>query len=315
MITAPRRSDDSVQRFQWKNVQKAIKPIREHLDLISSTVGMIANACFLAGALFSSIPEKITRTAFVAMNTIGFLYLDWQVSFTIKTSRDCQMAYQARNWPTWSMTALKAISAVSDFLLMSAGLIASLALWSNRSYMATAIYTVTRPWGVTFIFIAIVLDVSTYVANRYLRASLPLLLEDSAVSERASNVLGALKAYSRGETLEGIPMEDVLFASRIRTSMDKYTLETLEMKLNTNEAVDRAQLLAEVNKNIATQLTNERNTLGLRALGYVGLYLCKAHPNTIVQPITYFATSLLYTANRAYKKWREAQQRSNLLSV
>ncbi|TXI39843.1 MAG: hypothetical protein E6Q59_04175 [Nitrosomonas sp.] len=106
--------------------------------------------------------------------------------------------------------------------------------------------------------------------------------------------------------------EEAHLAAQIRASMDKYTLAVLLAKLKNEETPDYIALLKQIKDNVATQLISDRNTLGLRGFGYLALGLNKAYPDTLVQPITYFATSLLYTANRAYKKWCEARQRAML---
>ncbi|MDP1834905.1 MAG: hypothetical protein Q8K75_03155 [Chlamydiales bacterium] len=279
-----------------------LKPIREHLDLISMTISTVANAVFLAGKLFTQVPSRVTRSAFVALNVVGFLYLDWQVSFTIKTARDSLLALKLKVWHIAILTAVCTVNAISDMALMTAGLAAALASWASRPEVATAIYTVTRPWGISFLFVAIAMDVSYYA----LRRSVACELKDLNSSRRFQNIFSALVGKARRSN------GDDVTAVKIRASMDKYTLETLLNKLQGR--FDPTVLMKQVKENVNTQLDAERNNLGLRAIGYAGLFLCKAYPDSLVQAITLFATSLLYTANNAYKKWHEARQRDVILS-
>jgi hypothetical protein len=278
-----------------------LKPIREHLDLISMTISTVANAVFLAGKLFTQVPSRVTRSAFVALNVVGFLYLDWQVSFTIKTAKDSLLALKLKVWHIAILTALCTVNAISDMALMTAGLAAALASWATRPEIATAIYTVTRPWGISCLFIAITIDVSYYL----LRRSVACELKDLNHSRRFQNIFSALLGKVRSTS------RDDITAAKVRASMDKYTLETLLNKLQGR--FDATAVMKQVKENVNTQLEAERNNLGLRAIGYVGLFLCKAYPDSLVQAITMLATSLLYTANNAYKKWHEARQRDAIL--
>lgn len=273
-----------------------LKPLREHLDLISMTVSTVANAVFLAGKLFTQVPTKATRSAFVVLNVVGFLYLDWQISFTIKTAKDSLLALKLKVWHVAVLTAVCTVNAISDMALMTAGLTAAIASWASRPAIATAIYTVTRPWGISFLFVAIALDVSYY----FLRRSVACELKDASGSQRLQAIFSALLGKPSN-------IQNNIMASNIRASMDKYTLETLLNKLRGH--FDAAVVMKYVKENVYTQLEAERNNLGLRAIGYVGLFLCKAYPDSLVQAITLFVTSLLYTANNAYKKWHEARQR------
>ncbi len=297
-----------VRQSPYTPIMSFLKPIREHLDLIASTVSTIANTLYLAGKLFSSVPVMVMRSAFVAVNTVGFLFLDWQISFTLKTAKDCSVAMCLRSWKRFMLAAISTISAVSDLFLMLGGLAASIALWMQRPAVSAALYTVMRPWGVLFLFVAITLDVSYYYANRHLVQQLDAVGHSRATSEHARNILRVLSTQSA----EGIPRQDTLLAVSIRCTMDKYTLEKLLEKVNASTISKQTSLvlLRQIRANVATQLESDGNNLGLRALGYIGLFLCKAYPDSLVQATTLFVTSLLYTANRADKKFQESVQRS-----
>ncbi len=283
-----------------------LKQLREHLDLISYTVTMVSNAVFLAGKLFSTVPELVTRTSFLLMNTVGLLYLDWQVSATVKSSKDCQLARRVCNWPLVGQTALCTLNGASDTLLIIGGFLASLASWAKYPSVRATLYTIMRPWGVTFIFVAAGLDVLYYLTYRRVTQQLERVCQAPDSVLRAKCILHILKGGD-GDS------NDAHLASLVRASMDKYTLEVLLSRLDDKDT-DSLLLLTQIKENIATQHITERITLGLRAIGYVALGLNKAFPDTLVQPITYFATSLLYAANRAYKKWQEARQRQAIVS-
>ncbi len=315
--------DRKVESFANSRVGRAIdhyarhpkqlfESIRQHGDIISNVGYLI----FTAGMLIPWVPEKITQIAFVAVNAMGILYLDFMVSFTVKTGGDCYFSCFARSWSTAALTAFRTINAVSDTALMALGLIASCALLLSKPKVATTIYAVTRPWGLTFLVVAIALDICNYVAYKTLSDRVKTLSKDDNASDRMRNILRDWKNFGWRGGLEGDKEERDL-AARIRATMDKYTWKTLKGILDVIDVdnADSARITRGFNavmQNIETQRVTERNTIGLTVINYVALGVGKALPNTIWQGLSYLSASILNTLNQCYKKGRQHGQREDL---
>lgn len=294
-------------RDSWTGFQPILKPIREHLDLISSTTSTIANFVFLSGKLFAQIPATLTRSAFVVMNSIGLLYMDWQVSFTLKTTKDSVMSLKMDVWQLVALTVAATVSGISDLLLMLAGVGASVASWAGRQSISSSIYTVTRPWGVTFLFVAAALDIGNRLLHYSLKGRLTQLMHDEKAKDRCEAILNTLISKPAD-----IDPKDRFLVAAIRIAMDKYTLETLLTRLTSRKRCDAHLLMKQVKDNIEVQSAFTWNNLCLRILGYPALYLCKAYPDTLVHAATLCTTSILHTVNNAWKKWQESFQRSDI---
>ncbi len=275
----------------WTRVSSFIEPIRKQLDVISMIITTVANSVFLAGKLFPWVPQMVTRSAFVTINTVGFLFLDWQVSSTIKSIGDFCHATSIEAHKMVVLTALTVMSTVSGILLMVGGFGASVASWMQHPAVAASMYTVMRPWGVTFLFVAIFMDVANYFTCTQLLTDLRL---------DATGVVQSLQGKK--------PMTPL--ALRVRYVMDKDTLHKL-LQGRCGWWSSR-KLVNEVIKNVETQTHYTESNLGLRALGYVGLFICKANPDSLIQAITLFVTSVLYTGARVYKKCKEYAQQQRI---
>jgi hypothetical protein len=289
-------------------IKRQVTSVREHMDVILSTVTTVSTTLFFLGKAFPQVPDTLTRTAFLIRNAIGLAFLDWQVSFARKTVSDCWLAARTRTVSTCALAAATAINAFSDIFLVIAGTAAALASWANRVPIAHAIYAVTRPWGISFLVLTIALDVFSHIAHRSLHGDLTQLANGWFSSRRAYSILSCLNAFEAGKSLNGFSVDDARLATRIRSSMDKYTLQTLLDAHRSSPLRSSAQLQLII-KNVGTQMHYTHLSIGLRAAGYVGLLLCKAYPDSLIQATTLLSISLSYTSSQIYKRWQEAKHR------
>lgn len=294
----------------FDSIKHYVVSIREHMDVVLSAVTTVSTTLFFLGKATSEIPVQITRTAFLIQNAVGLAYLDWQVSFIVKTANDCWFALRTHTLPTLAITAATAVNAVSDVLLVIAGNAAALASWANRAPIAQAIYTVTRPWGLSFLVLTVALDFFSYFAHRSLMADLEQLSNSWWYKRQATTILAALSSFQEtGKISTASPTTQL--AARIRASLDKYTLYTL-IDQSKSRLAGPAKHLQLIMQNVGTQQQHTFRSVGVRALGYVGMLLCKTYPDSLIHATTLLVVSLFYTTNQLYKRWQEAKHRKNL---
>jgi len=289
--------------------KSCVESVRQHGDLITN----IGYLIFAAGRLIPNIPQSVSDWGYIATNLTGLLYVDFMVSFTWKTARDCIFCLQHKNWLTSLLTLTRTVNAVSDTCLLALGIVAAGAIGIERGDVATTIYTVTRPWGVTFLFIAIGLDIANYFAYRNIGLAVEQLNEEPEASERMRHILHSWQSFAALTPPSQWEHQDPL-ASNIRATMDKYSWKTVRellanVDLNTLPSSRVQKGFHAILDNIETQRLTGRNTLLLTVINYAAPFVRKAFPYSTGEALFYLFASSLNTCNQCYKKKRQHDER------
>jgi len=273
---------------------RLIADVRANMDIISS----VANTTFLVGKLFPVVPEMITRTAFLCVNVTGFLYLDFQWNCINKYAQDTLCSWAAQDVTTLIASAAKTVTAVSDLFLMVLGCTAAAAAWLGQRAVQKRLYAITCPWGLTFLIVAVALDVWSYAASQRALQLLTDVQRQANDACRPNELLMALKQPQR----KNQNPHALYTASQIRAVLDTYSWTKLQNRLHARERglVDR--LHTELNTMTGASVSK----FGLRGFGYVALFISKAYPDTLIQAVSLCASSMLYTLHSLYRRAQQA---------
>lgn len=293
---------------------------RNNSDLISSVTNLALNSILLVSKIFISIPVIIPRIAFTLLSFSGIISINMQARNVLKDSVDLRLAIQVRSLSGVLLTAARVFVKSTNILLtctLFGGSIVALAGFPLASLLMFSL--LSRLSTITLIA-AISGEFIDYFSKKKLLGRLHVINEledrDARVQTIAQNFISMAyqssyqKLNIRLENDEAIRKDQQLAANIVR-NIDNWALEAFKHGLaakmigkNTvltpNEAIDVYNGLIEA---IEKSQTIAKANIGLRALGYISLGICKLYPQTILQYGITLAMSLFYTSKMVMEKY------------
>lgn len=272
--------------------------LAKYSDLLSSVTILITDIFFLLGESLKSFPKIVGNGAFVFLNITGLLSISFLIDLLKKTIHDFKFSYKMKNYKIFLITIIKIVFVISSILLLNLSFIAAIFKILELPSKMNKIYMISKPYSSLCILTSIFLDIFHYKTNKK-------IIHSNLSKKQILNVSNVLK----NET----PCNDKFinkYCAEIRDRMDKDTLRSYlnNLKMSTNSSKNSDLFFNIVIANIKTQSIIDISNLGLKALGYLSMFICVWYASTVIQALVCTSMSLLYTSQLAYQKYIQYYQ-------
>lgn len=255
--------------------------LKQNADMLDQGMLLCSNTVILASQLIRSIPAPVMRAAKTIRCFPGVISINFQFRDLWKVERDFTLAAEKWDWPGLLYSAVRvALKAVDIFLTLG-----SFAIYALLPGLTPAYYSAVTPVAITSWFTLIAFDLIDHYQNH------ALLKEMESIKEEAKKVeiAQAFNAMVNRQPYHNIPL-----ARKLLRQLDSYRLERLKKEGVTFEALY---------KNLTTSVIVNNADLLLKVYFYICLGVNKMFPETLVQALSEWSASLLFTAKLAYAKY------------
>ena len=277
--------DFSFSIKNWTQTKCAVvkRVLDKHTDVISNLGILAITTCLLASKIFKQTPNFLPRLAMVVFNYGGIIWLNVQVRDLLKSGRDLSRAIKACELggivETAAKVFVKGVNAILTCVIFG-GSIVSAFVFPQAS------------------------DIRDYFANEVLLQRLEKLEADPEGSLLIGKVMVCFL-----KIVKNVPPSSKEFfkckrewqlADALVRQLDNYTLETFQESLSKdrkekNPLVDALKLFYGVKDGMRNNQATTKANLSLTALGYISMGICRAFPDTLVEWLTRWSMSVLYT--------------------
>lgn len=285
---------------------------KRHSDLVTSVAIFSLNSCVMAAKASRQVPNLVGHSANVALSYVGVISTPAQVHYLGKTWSDVTRAVRDRDMLAIGPVAVKVANEAVNVLLTVGNFVAAVAKLVNRPAFAIAFYATCRPVAVAGTVATIFVDLFGWVSNSRLITRL-----DGLQSGSDAKVQQLFRDIVSGETTEDPDLKHL--TTLVQRTLDRDTWNALAARATRSmeegdlTGEEARALLATVQKYCARQDEFYKAGVGLRALGYAAMAVCRANPDTLVQSITLWGMGLLYTSKLAYEKVAQAGTRAEMV--
>ena len=252
--------------------------IKENADVLDQGSLLVCNTLIVASEIFPSIPRVVPRCARTLCSFGGVISIHFQFRDLWKFQKDLRLAAEHLEWRAIIYTAAKvAVKGVDIFLTLGSFFITSASL-AGYPALAAPYYRIVMPAATASWFSLIAFDLIDNIQNEALLKEMQALKKGQK-SKLAQDFKGSFTSPLSRQLLR---------------QLDYYRLEDLMQKEITFEI-----LLNHLKTTIAL---NEAD-ISLKIFGYFCLGINKRFPETKIQALTAWSSSVLYSYKLAYRKY------------
>lgn len=256
--------------------------LKDNADMLDQGMLLSSNTAILASELFRSIPLAVSRVAKTAKSFTGVLSIPFQMRDLWKVEADFTLAARHWDWSGLLYTTVKvALKATEIFLTLGYFTVYSLSL-AGFPGLAPVYFNAVTPIAVASWFTLIAFDIIDHFQNQTLLHELEEIVDKQEIA-------AAFEAMVQGKCEVDHPL-----ARRLLRQFDSYRLDSL-----TKEGISFTTL----HENLKTSILLNNANILLKIFGYICLGINKMYPETLIQALTEWSASLLYTAKLAYSKY------------
>lgn len=302
----------SIEDWAKEKIRFAKRVLDKHTDVISNLGILIITTCLLASKVFERTPKILPRMAMVIYNYGGLIWLNVQTRDLMKSVKDLLRSCQIANTEGIIETAAKVFVKGSNIFLTCVIFAGSVISFVAIPQASLAIALCIRSFSLSCLFINILSDVKDYFANEVLLKRLEELDANSEGSRLIGKVMVCfLEIVKNLETPSRISSEwkeEWRLADRLIRQLDHYTLETFKESLNEdrkekNPLVDALKLFYGVKDAMKSNQGTTKANLSLIALGYFSMGLCRAFPDSLIEMLSRWSMSVLYSDEFIQRKF------------
>jgi hypothetical protein len=283
--------------------------LNRQTDLISSSGILAITTCLLASKIFEGLPPLLPRLSRIVFNFGGIIWLNPQAKDFLKTGTDLTRALHLKQWTAFLETTLKVVNQAFGILLTCVTFGCSFISAFGFPQISLAIQFALRPAALASLAATIFSDVRDYFINEALLKQFHQIENAPDAAMRIPQVVIALlEAMQRHPTSSG---SHQLFADRVVRQLHRLTIETFQEKLAAKEAVEdlrveALKLFFLLKDSIASKQASTEANLSLMVMGYIGMGICRAFPESLLEIFTRWSMSVLYTDELIRQKLFEA---------
>lgn len=252
--------------------------VKENADLLDQGALLAWNTLILASEIFQSIPRVVPRCARTFCSFAGVISIHFQFRDLWKFQKDLRLATEHLDWSAIFYTAAKvAVKALDIFLTLGSFFITSSSL-AGYPALAAPYYRTVMPAAIASWFALIAFDLIDNLQNT-------ALLKE----------MKSLKKSQRGKLVQEFQGSFTSpLSRRLLRQLDYYRLEDLVQKGITFEALFN---------NLKTTIALNQADISLKIFGYICLGVNKRYPETKIQALTGWSSSMLYAYRLLYSKY------------
>ncbi|MFT4553266.1 MAG: hypothetical protein ACI9S8_001904 [Chlamydiales bacterium] len=214
----------------WASESKVCDFLEKYTDLVGATLTLGVSILYFSGKADSDVPEEVTKYSFVSLNVAKLIAVNFELSLLNKILGDMRLAYKVKNWKIIGDSCVKSVILVRFVGILLVETAASVSRFYEDEEITEKLFSVIRPWGVSYAVSNFLLDIFHFVTNRpilqYLKAGL---------SPNEMNVITDLlveREYSSLDMPNPALSSVLVKAADIRGRMDKDTWRTFKKNLS-----------------------------------------------------------------------------------
>lgn len=303
------------------------KLYRNNSDLISSLNNVFLNTVLLTSKLIKATPPIIPRVAFTLLSFSGMISINMQARNWSKHMLDWRFALRFRNYPAMAITAVKVCIKGSNILLTSALFAGSIISLVGFPQITLVMFKALQPIALVSLIGSVSGEVVDFITSKRLLSRLHKLPSqtgaDVKIQQVAQNFLFFAyqspyrKMDARIQINEKWKSEQRLALDIVR-QMEGFTLERFKDGLavksigrySTLTPAESLHVFQSIEKALRQSHTFKKANIGLTALGYVSMGICRLFPQSIVQYGLTLTMSLFYTGKMICEKYLLKQLKS-----
>lgn len=260
--------------------------LKNNADMLDQGSLLVSNSVILASEISYSIPRVYARCARTLLGFTGIISIHFQFRDLMKLTRDLYLAGQGLDWSAMGYTAAKTAVKAVDIILIIGGFVTAALTLAGRPSFAARYYRKAIPIATISWFALIAFDLIDSIRNRALLKKMESL--KVARQEELCHSFQEALAYGKCSYL----------ARELLRQLDNYRLNGLEQT-----GITFATLLSNVKEAV---LLNQAD-ISLKAYGYICLGINSRYPETAIQALTTWSSSVLYTYKLVYSKYFAAR--------
>jgi hypothetical protein len=298
---------------------------RSHSDLVSGLGLFTLNTSILASRIFKQIPSFVQRSAFTALNFTGLIWMNMQIRDLGKSGEDLWFNLRAGDGEGIVFTAAKVVVKSLNILLTGSMLAASIASLCSYPQIALSMYTIMRPFALFSLYVGIGTQIYDDRKNKALHRQLTHI-EDQPDKVRAVMTCFLKRLYKESPTV--VESREHRLAYHTFNQLDHHSMEALIEGFQKKYAAENSEKLMNIlsqetiNEHFH-QLRNALNqktqftqaNLGLLALGYACMAVCRMWPDSLIQSSVTWGMSLLYTSKLIWQKYLQSEWNARVLEA
>ena len=287
-----------------KAVRWCVDTYYQHSDLLFNLSTLTLNTAVLASKIFQSIPRIVERSANTLLSFTGVIWLNIQIRDLIKKGEDCLYAAQAKDWKGLAFSAAKVTVASLNILLTCGTFGASLVALSGLPTLALSMYLLMRPYALFSLVLEIATKVADHEIDGLLSHKMSIVLNLSNCDDKIQKIMVDFFSLLQKEKKKRI---DPL-ALHIFRQQEHSSLEQIRTQFGPKPSQEQLKnLFLSLKKNLENNQFFTKVNFGLIAYGYVCIGICRLYPQTLIQSLSVWSVSILYTGKLLYKKYLDSK--------
>lgn len=282
----------------WNTVKHILD---QHTDTISSIGILAVTTGMLAAKIFQGIPAIIGRSGRVFLEFSGVIWLNVQIKEFLKVQRDFIRSLGSGEMESIARTALKVTIAAMNIFFTCAYFAASLVTFAGFSHISMSIYLALRPFSLGVLSAELVKEVWDYSTNlKILNLFSEIESQRNAGQQLAKIMRSYLKIISE-DTISRAGISEVnsfegRLASNMVSQLDSFSIKLFSSNLGEgNPRIKALRLYYDIKYGIGNIQDRVKSNLSLSGLGYVSRCVCKMYPDSLIEMMTRWTMSVLFT--------------------
>ena len=306
-----------IEKWTKEKIAWIKKTLDKHTDVISN-VGILAiTTCLLASKIFEKTPKILPRLAKVVFDYCGIIWLNVQIRDFFKNGKDFIRASKTFKFSPIMETAAKVFVKGANVLLTCvyfAGSVASAFFFPQASL---TIALAVRSFALSCLVINIGSYIRDYFANKALLKRLEKLEKDPQRGLLIGKVmvcfLEIVKNTQTPSKVTSLWKKEWELADALVRQLEHYTMETFKESFDNKERkekspfIDALKLFYGVKQAMINKQSFTEGNLSLIAFNYVGMGICKAFPDSLIEMIVRWSSSVLSTDQFLQEKFFQSE--------
>lgn len=302
----------SIEVWSKEKICFVKRVLDKHTDVISNLGILAITTCLLASKIFENTPKILPRMAMVVYNYGGLIWLNVQARDLMKSVKDLCRSCHKVNASGIVETAAKVFVKGSNILLTCVIFAGSVISAVAVPQASLAIALSIRSFSLSCLCINVLSDVRDYFANEALLKRLEQLDGNPDGSLLTGKVMVCfLEIVKDLKTPSEVTLgwkEEWDLADRLVRQLDHYTLDTFKESLKEDRKekialIDALKLFYGVKDGMRTNQGTTKANLSLIALGYFSMGLCRAFPDSLIEMLSRWSMSVLYSDEFIQRKF------------
>jgi hypothetical protein len=313
----------------WYVPRLAQRTYHDHSLLISSVTNVALNTILFVSKIIKKTPAIIPRLAFTCLSFSGMISLNMQIRDWAKHVRDVRFALRFRSYSALLLTAARVCIKGTNILQTCSVFAGALIALAGMPHITFILFQVLRPISLCTLAGAIAGEFIDYALKKRLLKKMHKIHQLKEADEKIQLIaqkfihLAYQSPYRKMDSRirrDPLHKQEQHMAVDIIRQMEEWSLESFKkglaaQSIGKNSILTAAQAL-HVYKGIEMAIkqnqTMTKANIGLRALGYVSLGICRAFPQTLVQYGLTLTMSLFYTSKLIVENYLLKQLRKYL---